>query len=192
VRWKREGSPRVAVRKAVPDDAPAIAEIHVASWRAAYRGIVPDETLDGLSVERRTAYWRRLVEAPGDSRVFVATVGDDVVGFASTGPGRDDDLPLGARELYTIYLAPTSWRRGIGRRLLDLAVDDLRDRGHELVVLWVLRDNDRGRRFYEAAGWTADGSSRGLDFGHTAVDEVRYSLQLGRPAGTADGTRRLR
>jgi len=41
------------IRPATPEDARAIAEVHVASWRYAYRGLLPDDVLDRLSVEER-------------------------------------------------------------------------------------------------------------------------------------------
>lgn len=59
------------IRRATPDEAPAIADLSVRAWRAAYRGIVPDEVLDQLSVERRATGWRNAIEraATSDERV---------------------------------------------------------------------------------------------------------------------------
>ena len=84
------------VRLATVADAEAIAGVHVRSWQAAYRGIVPDAILDGLSVERRVAWWRSTMSEPGEARVWVNGPAGTVVGFAATGPARDDDLPRGS------------------------------------------------------------------------------------------------
>ncbi len=162
------------VRAATPADAPAVARVHVDSWRAAYAGLLPQTVLDGLSVERREAFWRAAVEQPGDHRLWVVESGDLVVGFASTGPGRDEDLPAGAGEVLAIYLAPTEWDRGLGARLFRRAIADLRERDVNPLVLWVLAANARGRRFYEAMGWRPDGAERPIDFDGTSVEEVRY------------------
>ena len=176
------GSPdvnRATVRPATPSDAEAIAIVHVDSWRAAYRGIVPDEILAGLSVERRAAGWRETIESAPDDRVWVVERDDRVIGFAATGPARDDDAVAGSGEVMAIYLDPAAWSTGLGRRLFAAAVEDLGRRGFGPLVLWVLTENARGRRFYEAAGWRADGTSRTLDFGGTPVEEIRYVLDAG-------------
>ncbi len=99
-----------------------------------------------------------------------------VVGFASTRPSREDDTPLGAGELHSIYLAPAAWSRGLGSRLLATAVDDLHERGFAPLVLWVIEGNVRGRQFYERAGWRPDGGRQPIDFDGTPVDEIRYRL----------------
>jgi GNAT superfamily N-acetyltransferase len=171
------GSPDVArasVRPATPSDADAIAVVHVDSWRAAYRGIVPARILDGLSVERRAAGWRETIESAGDERVWVVERDGGVIGFAATGPARDDDAVAGSGEVMAIYLDPAAWSTGIGRRLFAAAVEDLRGRAFGPLVLWVLTANARGRHFYEAAGWRPDGTSRTLDFGGTPIEEIRY------------------
>lgn len=162
------------VREATPDDAPAIARVHVDTWRAAYAGLIPQEVLDGLSVDRRETFWRGLAAEPGDHRLWVADSAGRVVGFASTGPGRDDDLPAGAGELMAIYVEPAAWGKGHGARLFRRAVADFRERGLDPLVLWVLTENARGRDFYHAMGWRPDGASRPIDFDGTPVGEIRY------------------
>lgn len=99
-----------------------------------------------------------------------------VLGFATTRPGRDDDLTPGAGEVHSIYLAPEAWSRGLGSALLVTAVDDLRTRGFGPLVLWVIEANARGRRFYEQAGWRPDGPHQPIDFDGVPVDEIRYRL----------------
>ena len=173
--------PSVTVRSATPDDAAAIAQAHVLSWRTAYRGLLPDHILDQLSIERRTEFWRGVIEGPGDDRVWVAEVGGGVAGFASTGPARDDDIGACAGELYAIYLLPEAWSIGAGRAMLEAASADLAAGGFRPLVLWVLTDNARGRRFYEAAGWRPDGTSRMLDFGGTPIEEIRYRATMSAP-----------
>jgi GNAT superfamily N-acetyltransferase len=107
--------------------------------------------------------------AEGDGRV---------VGFLSTGPPRDEDVPLPAAEIYAIYVLPEAWRRGAGSALLNTAVDHWRTRGAAALVLWVLEANARGRAFYDALGWQADGRRQEIDLGGRATPEVRYRLGL--------------
>lgn len=77
-----------------------------------------------------------------------------------------------------LYLAPESVGQGIGRALFAHAVEDLRQRGYTEAILWVLRNNQRARTFYEAAGWTPDGVSKTEERPGALLDEVRYHKSL--------------
>ena len=178
-----EGGPfqtEVTIRQAGPDDAAGIAGVHVDSWRAAYVGLVPQSVLDRLSVDRRQAFWTARLASPGESRTFVAEERGRIVGFAGTGRPSNPETPSGTAELETIYLLPETWRHGVGRRLMARALHDVADRGFTSAILWVLAGNERGRRFYEAAGWQPDGRTQMLDFDGTPVEEIRYGLELSR------------
>jgi ribosomal protein S18 acetylase RimI-like enzyme len=183
------------IRAASVDDAGRIAEIHVAGWRWAYRGQMPQDFLDALSLERRTEERRRALETPRspEHRHWLIEERGRVQGFAITGPCRDADM-ASAAELYAIYVDPTVAGRGLGRGLLTHAVDDLRRRGARVVLLWVLDANLRARRFYEAGGFEPDGADKTQTFGGAVLREVRYRKVLDRssegetrgqsPAGT--------
>lgn len=83
---------RFSLRDAEVDDARAIAEVHVESWRWAYRGQLPDETLDRLDVAEREAGWlAALASDDAHAGVIVAQSADRIVGFASIGAARDGD-----------------------------------------------------------------------------------------------------
>lgn len=151
------------------------------SWQVAYRGIVPDAILDGFSIAQRTEFWSNALrharfESARDSRIWVAEARGAVAGFATTRPCPDEDVPPGTGELHSIYLAPESWSRGLGSELLNVAVADLRTRGFDPLVLWVIDANERGRRFYERHGWLPDGGRQPIDFDGVSVDEIRYRL----------------
>ncbi len=143
------------IRPANPDDAPAIAAIHAASWQQAYRGIMPDAFLDGLTSVSRLPMWRDILDGqrPG-VQVWVAEAAGDIAGFVSFGPVVSDPA---TGDLTTLYLHPERTGRGIGRLLLARAVSEMRGAGYRTARLQVLRDNGRARRVYEAAGWTSDG-----------------------------------
>jgi GNAT superfamily N-acetyltransferase len=165
---RAEGAGRpLNVRPAQPQDAEAIARVQVESWRGAYRGLLPDALLDGLSVVRRRDGWRLTLERPlPRSHVLVADDGGEVVGFASVGPSRDADCdPAAVGELYTLYLLPSRWGLGVGAALHDAALAALRAEGWQSAIVWVLDGNERGRSFYERHGWGLEGAER---------DEPRY------------------
>lgn len=169
----------VRLRQATVTDAPNIGAIHVAAWRAAYRGIFPDDVLDGLSVEQWAERHRKRLVAPNpaDAHVWVAESARGTVGFSIGGSARDTDLPPTAGEVYAIYLLPEALGRGVGRSLFAQSLSLLRASGKTEVVVWVAEANVRARRFYEVAGLALDPSVppksvvfQGRDFG---VPEVR-------------------
>lgn len=143
------------LRDAVPADAWSIAELHVASWRVAYRGLIADEVLAGLSVPDRAAWWSCTLATADARHTVVLTERGTLRGFAAFGPDRDERPLTG--ELYALYLHPDCWGRGFGRRLHAAALDGMRARGYGQARLWVLAGNERALRFYRRAGWTDDG-----------------------------------
>ena len=169
----------VTVRLAGAADADEIGRIQVETWRAAYTGLIPDEAVAEFDVAARQRLWREgLARTPGPgSATFVVEDSGEVVGFASVGAARDLETERGA-ELYAIYLHPSRWDRGIGRALLQRAEESMRSSGFREAVLWVLAGNERGERFYRAAGWEHDGGSKLDQFQGAAVTELRYRKRL--------------
>lgn len=163
-----------SIRSAAASDARGIAEVHVASWRDTYRGLMPDEVLDGLSVDERALGWARLLDSVNAPAVLVAEDGGRIVGFATTGdPQEDPDRDEGVGELHAIYLAPEAKGRGIGRALMERAEADLAGAGYREAMLWVVEANTATRRFYEIAGWSHDGGHKTVCQGVPAPS-VRY------------------
>ncbi len=169
----------VVIRDATPSDARAIAEVHVASWRWAYRDDLPAEFLDGQSVDARERQWHEWLapDQPG-AGTMVAVTDDGVVGFCSFAASRDDDAGAHTAEVLTIYLLPDAAGRGIGRDLFASSVERLGEIGYDRATLWVMASNDRSRRFYEAAGWSWDGTSSEHRFDCANVPIVRYVTDL--------------
>jgi GNAT superfamily N-acetyltransferase len=166
----------VHVRPAVPDDVATIAEVHVGTWQAAYRGVLPDAFLDAMGPERSRAAWARAVQQPG---LLVAEDDGAVVGFVHAVPSRDGDAdPAEVGEVTSIYVRPGAWGTGAGRALMAAAVEALQAAGFRQATLWVLADNPRARRFYAAARWTEDGATKDDVVGGVPVTEVRYRRAL--------------
>lgn len=141
------------IRLARPEDAPAIAHIHVASWRSTYTGIVNAETLANLSVESRLAQWQRALALPPSARqcLFLGeTASGEPAGFVSGGPQREASLPYDG-ELYAIYLLEKAQGQGMGRALLLAVAGFLQQNGFQGMLVWVLKDNP-ARNFYRAMG----------------------------------------
>jgi ribosomal protein S18 acetylase RimI-like enzyme len=168
------------IRRAGPADARAFAVIGVRGWQTAYRGIMPDEFLDGLSIEAREQAWLARLEAASDEApAWIASRQGQALGFLCGGPPRDD-APPSSVEVYGLYVLPEAWRLGVGRALLDTALAYWQGRGLETALLWVLEANQAARGFYEALGWTPDGGRQEADLGGFAPPEVRYRRAIGR------------
>jgi len=155
-------------------DAEAIAAVHVAVWRVAYRNLMPADLLATLDVDARARAWRARLDV--ESSGTLVAVGDErVVGFVHVGRSRDGDAGSGHGEVMSIYVHPDQWRRGhgealLGRGLARLHAGDL-DRQ---ITLWVLRDNAPARAFYEASGFRAAGATKRQP--RTGLVELRYRL----------------
>ncbi|WP_324617468.1 MULTISPECIES: GNAT family N-acetyltransferase [unclassified Streptomyces] len=105
---------------------------------------------------------------------LVAVEGQEgTVGWACLGPGRDD-VPPGTGEIYALYVRPDLTGNGIGTALIDALHSHATDRRFDTLMLWVLRDNLRARRFYESRGYTTDAAIQSDTYGGTPLPETRY------------------
>ena len=167
-------------------DAAGLARVQVASWRASFAGLGPDEVLTELTSEAAEEQWAgRWLEAittPPTSRhrVHVALEADrtSVAGFAAAGPATDTDLWPGTDgELYELHVLPELTARGHGGRLLHAVADTLADDGFQTACTWALASDDKRVSFLEDAGWAPDGSHSNLDMG-VKVHVVRLHTRL--------------
>lgn len=175
------GRTSALVRPAAPSDADVVYDIRTATWRAAYRGMLPDSLLEGLGDPEGRVKWRAWLVEPKAvaSGSYVAEVGGRAVGFLRWGPVRDaSSAEPHVAELYALYVEASSWGTGAGFALHERLIADARAAGLESLTLWVLRANDRGRRFYERQGWRPDGATMEKPFRGCVLDEVRYRRAL--------------
>jgi len=151
-------------------DRAAIGRIYCEAWKAAYRGLVPDEFLDSLTDEN-------CMPPPGkvsDGSCLVYESDGNAVGLVSFGPGRESE---NIAEIRTIYVLPEKWRGGIGAELLAAALNELKGRGHDRVFLWTLEGNVRARRFYERRGMQHT-RFRKIKIAGKLLTECRYEIVI--------------
>jgi GNAT superfamily N-acetyltransferase len=167
------------IRIAESSDSKSIAQVHTRSWQSAYRGILPDEWLDGLRWEERKIRWDAILSSSTRGNVFVAANAQHkIIGFASIGPSRDEDIEQHrTHELYAIYLTPENWGMGIGAALFLTVLKEVPESAKWL-SLWVLEENLRGRKFYESLGFLLDGATKSAEIDGYHPEEVRYCLAL--------------
>jgi GNAT superfamily N-acetyltransferase len=171
------------VRPAQPHDGMAMGRIHVAAWRSAYVGVMPDSYLDGLDAVTFGQRWEStLREGSGGSTVLVVLRHDKVAAMCSVGPFRasaEPDDPTG--ELWMLNCDPSAFGSGAAVALHTEALRTLAEQGHRSAALWVVDRNPRARRFYEREGWSADGVERVDEVGGTPIHELRYVRNLSEP-----------
>jgi GNAT superfamily N-acetyltransferase len=161
----------VAIRLVTVEDARAIAEAHVASWKATYPGIVPQHYLDSLNVEEFAERWRSRIVTPSERVIYGADCGGVICGFASGGPARAEITGFSG-ELYAIYLSPAALSKGIGSRLFWAVAEHLHRAGHRGMYVWVLEENP-SRGFYERMGGSQLSSAE-IELGGKLLKEVSY------------------
>ncbi|MEU3345136.1 GNAT family N-acetyltransferase [Streptomyces sp. NPDC006700] len=164
-------------------DVAAVSAIRVTGWQAAYAGIVPRSFLDGMTVEADIRRRRRHFEGSqegtsGTTNLVAVDALGRVVGWACLGRAGDEGTGTAVGELYALYVQPSLVGAGIGRTLLNAVHAQARAHGLGLILLWVLTDNTGAPRFYERAGYTADGAVQADDYDGVSVPEVRYRLAL--------------
>lgn len=168
------------IRVAQPDDAAAIARIHVRSWQQAYADLLPADYLHSLdsTVGQREAWWRQSIEEAKEP-VFVASIDGMIVGWVSPGASRDDVESQRTGEIRAIYVQAEYWGTGMGRALWSAAIKYLAQQRYERVTLWVLVGNHRAIAFYTRAGLEPEiDSKRSIVRGGQSLEEIRYQLAL--------------
>jgi GNAT superfamily N-acetyltransferase len=141
----------VIIRKANLADARTIAEIHVATWKTSYMGIVPQVYLDALKVDDKEKMWTEILQtvtSTSGKHLLLAETEGHVVGFSNGGPSR---TPSFSAEVYAIYLLQRKQGQGIGKELFQSSLGSLRKELGGPVMLWVLEENP-SLAFYKKAG----------------------------------------
>ncbi len=143
------------MRAAEAADYTAMAELFLAAGRAAW-GFAGEEALAAMRAPAFT----------GDE--IVAEEEGEVIGFV---------VPAGC-EIALLYTHPRTWGSGAGRALLAAGEAALRESGCTEATLWTEERNERPRRFYEAAGWQADGEAHERVWNGARLRELRYRKAL--------------
>jgi ribosomal protein S18 acetylase RimI-like enzyme len=175
------------VRPASEQDIPSISRVHVESWRTAYRGIIADSFLAGLSYQKHEERHRRYIVQPGTIYLVAELPGAGVVGFLSGGPVRNGDRHFPG-ELYAIYILDQHRRHGIGSALVQQWAQSLRQGALNAALVWVLADNKPAIAFYGGLG-AKPLREQMIEIGGVSLREVAYGwtdLEVLRRRGVED------
>ena len=168
----------MSVRIGRVEDSRRIAEINVRSWQVSYRGLIPDDFLDSMDPEKRIPFIEDVIQ---NHHSLVAVDAEGVVvGFVLLGPPFDKESdPSDVIELYSIYVEPDLIGSGLGRTLMNGALDVMRRGSWTRAILWTLKNTHRTSRFYEIAGWRLDGHTKQENVpGSDPLESVRFQFDL--------------
>ncbi|MEM9221453.1 MAG: GNAT family N-acetyltransferase [Pseudomonadota bacterium] len=162
----------IAIRTATKGDAVALAAVHDAAWRFAYRGILPGTDLERMIARRGPRWWGRALARPIPA--IVVDDGGTVRGYATYGANRIRTLPH-AGEIYELYLQPEYIGAGLGRRMVSAIRHRFAARGHSSFLVWSLEENTGGCAFYEKLGGRVVATSR-EPFGRVEVQKLAFAF----------------
>jgi ribosomal protein S18 acetylase RimI-like enzyme len=170
-----------SIRRATEADAAALAQVHEATWRETYVGLLSEQMLDALTADARTAAWKRILSGATDdhlSTVYVAERPGAMVAFASCGEQRDKDFAAQgyAGEFTSVYVLKTDQRQGLGTSLMKTMMKDLAERQLVGFTLWMPRSNIPARSLYEQLGGKLIGQRKDVRE-HGVLAEVAYGWQ---------------
>ena len=166
------------IRETARADAGVVAELRIAGWRHAYAGQMPQAYLDAMDPAEDAARHRaRLASpAPGSWDLVAENGRGEVVGWAAGGPYRDEERRTADAELYALYARPDVIGTGVGRELTFAARERARRAQAPRLFVWVVAGNAPARRFYERAGFAADGGREDFEAGGRTLTDLRYVL----------------
>ncbi|WP_026690990.1 GNAT family N-acetyltransferase [Alteribacter aurantiacus] len=167
------------IRQAEQQDARGIARVHVDSWNETYKGLVPDEVLEGRTYEKQEQMWRRALSTiDGDRAIYVAeNDGGEVVGFITGGPNRiSEEFDGFDGEIYAVYVLNNAQGQGIGKHLTHNLVSFLRIKGYDSVMVWVIKDNP-AVKFYARLGGRPIGK-RTETMGDKEIEELALGWDI--------------
>ncbi len=172
----------MTLRLATPEDARAIAELHLASWRSAYAPFLRAGVLEALELEPHVVEWRRRVGVP-EVRIELEEEAGTLIAFCAHGPSGDEDAkarPVPRTwEIKNLHVRPALRRTGSGGRLFDLSVVHARRVEASSLTLWVVEKNVTARAFYGKMGMAPDGARAVHTLGADGtMPVVRYRLSL--------------
>lgn len=165
----------ITIRKVQIEDAYDYAVLHIDCWRDAYTSILSDEYINNMyaKLEQRVEICEQILRNPDGCEYYCITEDDKMIGRLIFAKSRDDDKP-NFGEILGIYLLAEHWDKGYGKQMLEFALSELNKAGYQEIIIWVLEDNKRARRFYEKAGFIQDGATKELEIDkkHTVIRYV--------------------
>lgn len=156
------------IRGTTESDLGEVNALYVAAWKLGYKGLLPQDFLDGLGSER----WCGKIDFLEDGS-FVILDGQHIAAHVHARPAAEENMN-GWGEIHTMYALPQFWGKGCAGELFDYAVNWLHERGFDKIYLYVLRGNERAARFYRKHGFVPTDDTLDCEIGGAVVTDIRY------------------
>jgi GNAT superfamily N-acetyltransferase len=141
------------IRFAKIEDAEQLGRIHILTWKSTFVGIVSDEYLESLSLDKVTQRFSEQIQTPlPHSKILVAVDHlDSAIGYSACGPNRlADSFYTGEVQAFFVL---QSWQgKGVGRKLLEESLLFLKRSEFESVIIWTFEANQSAKAFYRSNG----------------------------------------
>jgi ribosomal protein S18 acetylase RimI-like enzyme len=147
------------IQKAENTDSRGTAIVHVNAWQIAYKNIIPDDTLQSLSIEKSAKFWSEKIIS-GSVETMVCKENAEIRGFINFGkPQFDDNFNRNTIEIWGLYIDPLHFRRGFGLSLLKEAEKKIFNEVYDRIILHCFKENSNSRSFYEAMKYVLTGKN---------------------------------
>lgn len=157
-----------------PEHIDQVAELHLLAWQKAFKGILSDGFLNSLTTEDFAEGWKGIMGRKERKNLISLNEEEKVTGFVSFGPPYDPQEKL-SHEIYGIYVHPDYWGQKVGYELMNAAIERLeKKKNYKGALLWVMKDNDQSRIFYERFGFRSSEEIRISARGDDEFEEVKY------------------
>lgn len=166
----------ISIRRGIEEDSEIISKIYAESWKCAYKGMVPDEYLKDLKDDFWVEKFKNWI-SEGNLNVKIIYADDKAAGAIAYGKSRDDKFSDYA-EIWSFYLIPEYYRKGLGTKLMKSVLCEMRDEGYKHCYLWVLETNNNARRFYEKIGFRSNNDKCHSKILNKDLIDIRYVLDM--------------
>ena len=138
----------VNIREANAEDMELIANLYVINWKKTYVGLLPDNFLNGLTVNDGINKWQEYLTKE-KHRIFVAYENENFLGFSAC---KEDEELKNCLYLDSLHVSESSRGKGVGTKLINTVGSYAYIKGYEHMSICIVKGNDKAKRIYEKMG----------------------------------------
>lgn len=136
------------IRLLVEKEIDEMTELYVKSWRATYKGIIPDKILDTITVEKFNKIWKEYITKENNG-IFGAFENDVFLGFGAFTPDEEMEDTL---YLDSLHIKDGYKGKGVGTKIINHLKEYAREKEYKGVSVSIMCGNDRARNLYTKLG----------------------------------------
>ena len=136
------------IREANAEDMELIANLYVMNWKKTYVGLLPDNFLNGLTVNDGINKWQKYLTKE-KHRIFVAYENENFLGFSAC---KEDEELKNCLYLDSLHVSESSRGKGVGTKLINTVGSYAYIKGYEHMSICIVKGNDNAKRIYEKMG----------------------------------------